>query len=112
VFGVFDKHHRPMPEFRFIAAFNDLRSRRMAVSHVVRAKKAGVPYERIDVGRLYHEKRGICGWCGERVPFDVFTVDHIRPLSKGGPHLIWNLQVAHAGCNASKGRSLRPGFSE
>lgn len=83
----------------------------MAIAHVTRAKKAGVAYDRIDLGRLYHEQRGVCGHCGLGVLFEVFTVDHVRPLSKGGPHLKWNLQIAHQGCNSAKSDTLRPGFA-
>lgn len=51
----------------------------------------------------------VCGLCGERVdrrckwPHDrAPTVDHIVPVSKGGVDEMWNLQVAHWGCNRRK----------
>lgn len=31
------------------------------------------------------------------------SIDHITPLSKGGPHVDENLQAAHYGCNSRKG---------
>jgi 5-methylcytosine-specific restriction endonuclease McrA len=40
------------------------------------------------------------------VPFDVFTVDHIIPLSKGGAHAVANLQLAHLACNIRKGNRI------
>lgn len=38
---------------------------------------------------------------------DYPTIDHIVPLSKGGPHLWSNVQVACAECNIAKGASVR-----
>lgn len=83
----------------------------MAGMHQRRAWRAGVPCEFIDIGKLYHEHRGICGICRLPVAFDVFAVDHIRPLSKGGPHAWWNVQIAHIACNSSKGNRLLADFS-
>jgi len=80
----------------------------MAGVHERRALKAGVECERVDIGRLYHQRRGICEICRESVPFDKFTVDHIRPLSKGGAHAAWNIQIAHASCNTRKNAKLPP----
>ena len=50
-----------------------------------------------------------CGICGENIdstikPKDKYslTVDHIIPVSKGGNHILDNLQLAHMICNAYK----------
>jgi 5-methylcytosine-specific restriction endonuclease McrA len=48
----------------------------------------------------YHE---CCGICGDILPVDEFHLDHIVPLSKGGRHLLKNLQPACPPCNLSKG---------
>jgi 5-methylcytosine-specific restriction endonuclease McrA len=37
------------------------------------------------------------------VGLDDFTIDHIVPVSKRGPHLFHNLQLAHGACNSRKG---------
>lgn len=84
----------------------------MAIAHVTRARKAGVTLTAVDLGRVYHEARGICGVCQKHVPFDVFTVDHIYPMSKGGLHVAANLQIAHSACNSSKSNRLPSGLSE
>ena len=42
---------------------------------------------------------GRCLRCGEQNP----TVDHIIPLSPGGPNTIDNVQVLCAPCNSEKG---------
>ena len=45
----------------------------------------------------------ICQLCGGQVePSDVH-IDHIKPYSKGGQHVLGNLQVAHSLCNIRKG---------
>ena len=56
---------------------------------------------------IYNRYKGRCGICGKFVPFDVFTVDHIVPLAKGGSNAMENLQCAHSWCNLVKGNSLR-----
>lgn len=52
---------------------------------------------------IYNRCKGRCGICGKFVPFDVFTVDHIIPLAKGGTNALENLQCAHSWCNYVKG---------
>ncbi len=45
----------------------------------------------------------VCRLCDEAVaPGDVH-IDHIIPVSKGGPTRLGNLQVAHSTCNIRKG---------
>ena len=41
-----------------------------------------------------------CWICGDRA--DVMHIDHVKPLSKGGPHMLSNLRPACAPCNLSK----------
>ncbi len=45
----------------------------------------------------------ICPLCGNVVPWDELTVDHIVPKSLGGSDKIENLQFAHRDCNGRKG---------
>ncbi len=49
-----------------------------------------------------------CWLCGERVDICVTgrkraTVDHVHPVSHGGPDGKHNLRMAHADCNANRG---------
>lgn len=38
---------------------------------------------------------------------EVYHVDHIRPISKGGEHIWWNLQILPAAENLAKGDAFR-----
>jgi 5-methylcytosine-specific restriction endonuclease McrA len=40
-----------------------------------------------------------CWMCGK----PAATIDHVKPLSKGGPHILANLRPACRSCNSSKG---------
>lgn len=51
----------------------------------------------------------VCGICGGAMERSELSFDHIIPLSKQGPHVEWNLQVAHKVCNSRKGAKLKLG---
>jgi len=78
--------------------------------HRVRARKRGVGYE-VFQPREIHERDGWrCQLCGLPVLPDkpplhprYPTLDHIVPLSLGGPHSRANVQCACRGCNIAKG---------
>lgn len=44
-----------------------------------------------------------CAYCGELVHQGGHAIDHIEPLSRGGPTVIANLALACPPCNAAKG---------
>ena len=82
-------------------------------SYIQRAKKYGCEYEYgITIKSVFNRDGGVCKICGK--PCDLNdrsygcygpnypTVDHIIPLSKGGPHTWDNVQLAHAICNSYK----------
>lgn len=46
-----------------------------------------------------------CYWCGADLA-DGFHVDHVIPLSRGGPHTVHNLVPACPECNLSKGDKM------
>jgi len=43
-----------------------------------------------------------CLMCNQEFPFDKLTVDHVKPVSKGGTSFIWNLQPLCLSCNSRK----------
>lgn len=50
-----------------------------------------------------------CCWCGKpmqntnRLRWDYETIEHLRPLSKGGTSEMSNLALAHRRCNEKRG---------
>ncbi len=44
-----------------------------------------------------------CLKCKRQFPFEKLSLDHIRPVSKGGSSYIWNTQPLCRNCNSSKG---------
>ena len=69
---------------------------------------AGADKEKVRQLLLWRDgdKCGICGKCFGRAPSDgdwSMTIDHVRPLSKGGTHGISNLRMAHQICNSRRG---------
>jgi 5-methylcytosine-specific restriction endonuclease McrA len=52
-----------------------------------------------------------CYWCGKRTKKTDRHLDHIVPISKGGPHLASNLCVACRDCNMTKHAQMPEQFS-
>lgn len=87
-----------------------------------RCERWGVPYERVNRAKVFRDAAWICALCGE--PVDRLkrfpdpgskSLDHIIPLSvPGSPgHIQSNCQLAHLGCNSSKGgRNRLPNLGE
>lgn len=70
-----------------------------------RARKRGVPTQRIESLVVLEMYDGLCGICGTDVDVMNFHLDHIWPLALGGEHSYANLQPAHPSCNMRKGWS-------
>lgn len=75
-----------------------------------RAEYWNVEYEPIIPADVYAADGWICQLCGEPVDPEKFhphpdspSIDHVVPMSKGGPHVRSNVQTAHLGCNVRKG---------
>lgn len=58
--------------------------------------------EDIDIIALIDRDDGICQICKE-LCLDDPSIDHIKPVSKGGTHTWDNVQLAHRICNIKKG---------
>lgn len=59
--------------------------------------------ETIDLDTLYARDAGFCKICEKPCTREEASVDHIKPLSKGGNHSWKNVQLAHRVCNSRKG---------
>lgn len=64
--------------------------------------------EPVDRAAIIARDKGVCGICGKKVSPKQIVLDHILPLARGGAHAPYNLQVAHARCNAIKGAGRLP----
>lgn len=69
----------------------------------------GVDCEVFDYQEIFKRDGWICQLCFDPVDPEFkaphrwsATLDHIKPLSKGGPHTKANSQLAHYSCNCSK----------
>jgi hypothetical protein len=69
-----------------------------------RAKSNGfhIEYEMVFYDLVFFRDSGKCGICGKDVGFEVGTLDHITPVTKGGSHTYDNVQLAHQSCNREK----------
>lgn len=85
-------------------------------------KANGVIDKDISLVKLYERDKGICYLCGKRCDYKDFTVvgntfiagndypsiEHIKPISKGGAHSWDNVRLAHRSCNSYKGSKTIP----
>ena len=62
---------------------------------------------KIDRQAIYERDGGLCGFCGQPVPWDLLHLDHIVPRGLGGHTASDNLRVAHRKCNISAGLEVR-----
>jgi len=85
--------------------------RYLGSDHRKRARHYGVEYEPIQPAYIYERDKWTCHLCGMKVKksysrtgYDPMgpTLDHIIPISKGGPHLKSNVALAHHICNTRK----------
>lgn len=74
-----------------------------------RAGRFGVEREYINVHEVFENYNWVCGICNKKVDKTIpypntlsASLDHIKPLSKGGTHTYNNVQLAHLGCNLKK----------
>ncbi|MEU3618857.1 HNH endonuclease [Streptomyces sp. NPDC006872] len=81
-----------------------------------RCEEWGVPYEKVSRAAVFRRNGWICQLCGNPVDRAIrfpkplsASLDHIVPLSHGPGtpgHVAANCQLAHLGCNSSKGNRV------
>ena len=76
-------------------------------------KKTNGPVEKFMNTDVFTRDGWICGICGELVDKNLVwpdpmsaSLDHIIPLSRGGPHTLNNVQLAHLSCNTRKNNRI------
>lgn len=74
-----------------------------------RIERNGKPDRSITLTKLYMRDGGVCQICGRNISFDCNSnsdrypsIDHIKPLAKGGLHRWDNVQLACRICNSMK----------
>jgi 5-methylcytosine-specific restriction endonuclease McrA len=79
------------------------RPHRRAADARRRARKRETQIDPVDI-RLVAQRDGWrCAICGGPVTRSTWSLDHIEPLSHGGPHTYANVALAHAACNSRRG---------
>lgn len=83
----------------------------------IKKRCAAIEYDRdITLEALYNRDGGVCALCGKPCDYENYifdgnifiagnaypSIDHIKPLSKGGSHTWNNVQLAHKQCNSIK----------
>lgn len=87
-------------------------------------KLKGICVDRnITIEQLYNKSNGVCAICGGQCDWGDRTItddgtfivgalypsiDHIKPVSKGGLHEWKNVQLAHFLCNSKKSNNISP----
>lgn len=71
-------------------------------AHRRRARKRSTWVETVRLSELVRRDAGKCGLCGRKVKKQERSIDHIVPLSRGGPHSLKNTQLAHLRCNTAR----------
>lgn len=97
-----DKHRATMSEWRV-----NNKDKMLGYWHNYKAKlRANGPVDK-DITRLkvYERDQGICKICNKPCLYEESSIDHIRPVSKGGTHTWSNVQNTHRICNIKKGAS-------
>lgn len=51
-------------------------------------------------------KKNKCWRCLCHLPYEMATVDHLKPKSRGGPDRAWNYRLACFRCNFGRGNEL------
>lgn len=84
--------------------------RRRNNHYIRKARMRGGDGEYVRLSDVIERDGADCALCGEPVDFDLAypdpfskSLDHIRPLARGGFHTLLNCQLAHLVCNMSKG---------
>ena len=71
--------------------------------HFDRHRRVRVPLSRRNI---YLRDGNVCQYCGKKFPTSELSLDHVIPLSRGGPSTWENVVCACLPCNVRKGNQL------
>lgn len=105
---------RSVSDYKFCSKVCGRRSSDRIATRARRAATMGADAEPVDYNVVFARDAWRCGLCGVKTlrskrgtaHSKAPVVDHIIPLSKGGPHTYRNVQCACYSCNSSKGADL------
>jgi hypothetical protein len=79
------------------------------------AQKRGADSEKFLHPEIYERDGWVCGICGDPVSPELkhphplsASIDHIDPLSLGGPHSRANVRCSHLTCNVARSNHIDP----
>lgn len=75
------------------------------------ASKKSVYHEKINRADVFSRDKYKCKTCGVKVNDKTARLDHIMPISKGGPHTLCNLQTLCEPCNLRKADKIPIGIT-
>ena len=89
---------------------NNKRTKMFNINHSAKQRlSSDLLFEHLDFTEYLNRSFNECGICGGVIDMSLdwpdlesFTIDHIKPLSKGGEHNHQNIQPAHLKCNVRK----------
>lgn len=71
-------------------------------------RRPSTPMIRRKREQLLFEHGPFCAICGRLIIKGRVTLDHRKPIRRGGSNCLDNLDLAHAHCNEAKGSALWP----
>lgn len=74
-------------------------------SHRIVPRPKGAERRHLVMALLARDPR--CCWCKTRLTLTTATLEHLKPLSKGGTNEMWNLRLACDPCNQERGTDFR-----
>ena len=77
----------------------------------LKLKAEHVPYTAEDLIAMWHEQGGCCHYCGTPL-FDLYHVEHMTPLFRGGADALANICLSCPFCNACKGTLTAEEFAD
>lgn len=106
---------RPKKRCSFCVKAHRAEMRKRAPSKPIqRARYYGVPYEQVSPWDVMARDWYHCSCCATYTPprlrgshaWNAPEIDHIVPISRGGPHVASNLQLLCRSCNLDKGNAV------
>ena len=73
-----------------------------------RVRQNGNGYEKYSRAEVIKRDSSRCHICGGPVKKKDLTLDHLIPISQGGPDIFSNVSVAHKSCNSKRGPGRLP----